>query len=552
MKKSPCLVLLCSLLFSFVSLQAQTRSTDVQQPQAAAIPLNNNDILEILKGGLSADIVVAKIKASLCDFDTSAAALSQLKSAGVPDAIILAMVQAPSANPPQHGNDVNSSRKSDSAPKRTDELAVLFKKLQNCVVTVWSEIGQGTGFIADSKGLILTNQHVVGPSEIISVQFDEKRKVRAVLLASDTEKDIAVLWANTNAFSGALVAPVMASGSQEEPVVEGERVFTIGSPLSQRKILTTGIVSKVEARAIISDINVNPGNSGGPLFNSLGFVVGLTTFNEQRRSGPGISGIVRIEEATATLDRAKAKLVTAPSLPDARLLPVEPTDTFPLDALKAAALEEKFDTKPYLFGAGDYDVALITPVLKYHFGMQSQVAAAKEKSKRTKNKAGAAAESFRPLEDLKNWEEYAGEYQPVVQIEANPKLRETFMSAFGRGLAGGRYAGPAKMRFKTDFYKMRLLCGNKEIEPIQPSKVADVVDVHNPFVNVTDATYVGFYSYPPDSVSPACGQVALELYSEKEPNKPTVKILDPKSVNRIWSDFESYRKATTTEKSDHH
>ncbi len=171
--------------------------------------------------------------------------------------------------------------------RKTDELTVQFKRLQNSVVTVWSEIGHGTGFIVDAKGLVLTNQHVVGPSEIVAVQFDQKRKVRAMLLAADPGKDVAVLWANLNALPDALVAPIARTDTKEPTLVEGERVFTIGSPLSQRKILTTGIASKVEARAIISDININPGNSGGPLFNSLGFVVGLTTFGEQRRHGPG-------------------------------------------------------------------------------------------------------------------------------------------------------------------------------------------------------------------------------------------------------------------------
>jgi len=324
--------------------------------------------------------------------------------------------------------------------RKTDELTIQFKRLQNSVVTVWSEIGHGTGFIVDAKGLVLTNQHVVGPSEIIAVQFDQKRKVRAILLAADPEKDVAVLWANLAALPDAIVAPIAPADGKEPAVVEGERVFTIGSPMSQRKILTTGIASKVEARAIISDININPGNSGGPLFNSLGLVVGLTTFGEHRRSGPGISGIVRIEEGIPLLNQAKTKMAAATAPPDLNLLPVEPTDTFPLDAIKAAAQAEKFDKGPYVSGAGDYDLAVITPVLRYRLETERQVAAAKEKGKRTKKKPEAIKGTFQPLEDLKNWAEYAGEYKPVIFIEADPKLRETFWSAFGRGLAASRTA----------------------------------------------------------------------------------------------------------------
>lgn len=100
---------------------------------------------------------------------------------------------------------------------------------------------------------------------------------------------------------------------------------------------------------------------------------------------------------------------------------------------------------------------------------------------------------------------------------------------------------PAKMRFKTDFYKMRLKCGDQEIEPIQPGKVAKVIDVHNFFVNATDASYEGLYTYPPDAISPSRGVVSLELYSEKNPGSARVRVLDNKIVQRVWTDFEPYR-----------
>jgi serine protease Do len=72
------------------------------------------------------------------------------------------------------------------------------------------------------------------------------------------------------AFPGAIAAPLAKHEDGKAAVQEGERVFTIGSPLSLDKILTTGVVSKVEAHTLLSDVNVNPGNSGGPLFNSAG------------------------------------------------------------------------------------------------------------------------------------------------------------------------------------------------------------------------------------------------------------------------------------------
>ncbi len=436
----------------------------------------------------------------------------------------------------------DNSTMTDAAPttptRKTDELTTMFQHYQNSVVTVWSEIGQGTGFIVNSRGLIVTNQHVIGPSEILSVQFDAKRKVAAKLLTFDAEKDVAVLWADLSAFPDAIAAPIARAENGQPTVVEGERVFTIGSPLSRRKILTTGIVSKVEARAIISDLNINHGNSGGPLFNSVGQVIGITTFKEQATS---VAGVIRIEEVMPTLEQASKKMAdTTP--PSSRLLPVEPQDSYPLSSLKESIENEKFDRKPYVFSEGGFNIALITPVLRYWLREEGNISAAREKEKRTKKTAAAVTNTFEPLQDLRGWAEYVGEYQPVLLIEAQPQLREAFWSALGRGLASsnGNYAGPARMKFVTDFYRMRLYCGDREVEPIQPGKAATVENIHNYFVNVNDATYEGVYSYPADAISPACGRVTLEVFSETDPNKATVKILSDKTVERIGEDFQPY------------
>ncbi|HTX14761.1 MAG TPA: hypothetical protein VMD77_05650 [Candidatus Baltobacteraceae bacterium] len=79
-----------------------------QAPQEIAKPLTNADVLDMLKAGLSQEIVIAKIKASSCEFDTAPAALKELKAANIPDAVILAMVQAPSEVPAQEGTSVAS------------------------------------------------------------------------------------------------------------------------------------------------------------------------------------------------------------------------------------------------------------------------------------------------------------------------------------------------------------------------------------------------------------------------------------------------------------
>lgn len=504
-------------------------SQPAQQVQQAA---GNQEVLELLKTGMSPAVIIAKIKASDSKFDTSPGALQALKSAGAGDEVILAIIEA--SSPKKEDAPLASSKR-----RVTDELTTKFKELQSSVVTVWSEFGHGTGFIFDERGLVMTNQHVIGPSEIVSVQFDPKLRVPARILAVDPQKDVAVLWIDITSFPNAMVAKI-AKGTEEDPIViEGERVMTIGSPLNQRKIMTTGIASKVEPRAILSDININHGNSGGPLFNSVGEVVGITTFADPDRGGPGVSGIVRIEETAPVVDLAIGKLAMTEK-PEARLLPVDPTDSYPLDAIKEIVEAKKFDFKPYLFNHADFQVTLVTPLMQYRAESEAKREAEKTKNKRTKSKEALQSSSGFSNE-FHNWAEYVGEYKPLLIVTAQPVLGESFWGAVGRGIAANYgIRAQANLRFKTDFYRMKLFCGEKEVAPIHPAKVYRLTNENSYFVRSNDATYAGAYSYPADAINESCGLVRLELFSEKHPEKAEKKTLDKKTVERIIADFQPY------------
>jgi len=425
-----------------------------------------------------------------------------------------------------------------SAKPATNDLTEQFKRLKNTVVTVRSESGHGTGFFVDAKGLILTNQHVVGNSEYLAVQFDRTHKIVAKLIAADPQKDVALLSVNMAALPNASPAPLYRAGAGKTPVQEGERVFTIGSPLSLDKIITTGIVSKVEPHTIMSDININPGSSGGPLFNGAGQVIGLTTFGARGEGGPGVSGIVRIEEGLALLDQNRAKATGTP--PPGALLPVEPLTPYPIEGLKEALRAEKYDSRPYYFPAGDFNIALSTPPLDYREVWKARLQAEREHKKRNK-KQQSADESTGSSDEPKEWEEEAGEHPAVFAIYAMPKAKEGFGSAFGRSLNPN---SAAKLKFKTDFQTMKLFCGDKEVQPIHPGRVPVTVSVQNRAVKMEDSTYKGVYMYAPDAVNPDCGQVKMEIYSSKG-GDPTVKTFDEKTVQHVWADFDAFRRAQT-------
>ena len=409
------------------------------------------------------------------------------------------------------------------------------------VVTVWSEFGHGTGFIVDPRGLILTSQRVIGPSEIITVQFDPQHKVAATIVASDNEKDIAVLWVNLSPCPDCVAAIIAPADGKYPGVVVGDKITAVSSPMGPFKDTASGVVNTVDAQSITSDIETKPWISGGPVFNTQGMVIGLTSAAAQTTPGEGPSKIVRIAEATALLDQSRTKLATG-TAPPATLLPVESADVFPNDALERMMDEKKFDFRSYFFDEGDYRITLLTPIFIYR--LRSEI-----KNENEKRQAKHKDRPIQPTPDvteiwgLKNWAPYLGEYTPVIEIMATSHMRETTGSLLGRALVGAVYTDPWQMKFKTDFYKMELKCGEKEIQPIQTGKIEEIVDNSHRFTKVVNSSSVGFYSYPPDAISPSCGQVTLELHSLKNPDKATVKTLEGKSVERIWTDFEAYRKA---------
>jgi Trypsin-like peptidase domain len=390
------------------------------------------------------------------------------------------------------------------------ELTALFDKLKNSVVAIHSESGKGSGFLVDSAGLVVTNNHVVDSSSYLAVQFDDRRKVPARLVTSNADKDVAVIRFDPSAFPEGVVAPLLPKEAAAHLAV-GQRVFTIGNPLGRQKALTTGVVSKIEKDSINSDININPGNSGGPLFTLDGQVAGITTSVLRN-----LASIVPVEVVRPLVEQARKDI--AKEVPPAPvLLPVEPTDYFPADALRELLKQERLDTKPYFFNTGEFQVGFFTPPLNYYLRHAEEMAAARKAAKRSGGDPATAKPPSGALED-------AVDYRPVLLVRVRPKFAAFF-----------------KVRFKNGFVRMRLLCGGKELTPILPGRAE--FDLYDQRERKVDTTFQGMYEYQADAVTPACGNVVLEIYSEKDPSMPESRPLDVATVQRVWSDFDAFRQA---------
>ena len=164
--------------------------------------------------------------------------------------------------------------------------------------------GVGSGFIVNSDGIILTNAHVVDDADEVTVKLTDRREFKAKVLGADKTTDIAVLKIDAKNL------PTVKIGNAESTKV-GEWVVAIGQPFGFENTVTSGIVS-AKARAlpqdsyvrfIQTDAAVNPGNSGGPLFNMRGEVIGVNSQIFSRSGGfQGLAFAIPIDVAMQVTD----------------------------------------------------------------------------------------------------------------------------------------------------------------------------------------------------------------------------------------------------------
>ncbi|WP_263382486.1 S1C family serine protease [Granulicella arctica] len=190
--------------------------------------------------------------------------------------------------------------------------------------------GQGSGFVLNKEGLILTNNHVIDNAQRVEVTLSDKHKYKATVLTVDKGHDLALIKIND------VPNLTPATLAESAGLVVGQRVYAIGNPFGLSGTMTRGIISAIRSirgpegnpieDAIQTDASVNPGNSGGPLLNSRGEVIGITTLiaSNGADQSSGIGFAIPINTAKAVLDDfAKYGRVRRPSL-DIVTLPITP------------------------------------------------------------------------------------------------------------------------------------------------------------------------------------------------------------------------------------
>lgn len=193
-----------------------------------------------------------------------------------------------------HAGDPTAAGLANLSPDEKNNTEV-FERVSPAVVNIatttlgmnfWLEIipreGQGSGFIIDGEGYVLTNNHVVAKARKITVTMADGSKVQATLVGRDPFSDLAVIK-----IPAAHVQVVAELGDSDRLRV-GQKAIAIGNPFGLSHTLTTGIISALNRGVLTeqgrqiedliqTDTAINPGNSGGPLLNSAGQVIGINT-----------------------------------------------------------------------------------------------------------------------------------------------------------------------------------------------------------------------------------------------------------------------------------
>ena len=244
-----------------------------------------------------------------------AAAASVALGAGGATAVVLALDQPAAKVLPTTVTDGAPARATPAAATSTSALTVnqIYRSASPGVVVIRTDSGEGTGFVLDTNGDIVTNDHVVAGANSVRVTFSDGRTATASIVGSDPSSDVAVIRVSV---PSSALHPLAFGDSSTASV--GDGVVAIGNPFGLSGTVTTGIISALDrtitapshfsiSGALQTDAAINPGNSGGPLLDDQGRVIGM---NSQIDSSTGGNDGVGFAIASNTVRRVAQQLVS--------------------------------------------------------------------------------------------------------------------------------------------------------------------------------------------------------------------------------------------------
>jgi S1-C subfamily serine protease len=212
---------------------------------------------------------------------------------------------SPSSQQPQKQDSVTEFAQDKAAPGsgpsvQSDDISQMVLQSKPAVVTIIAGQRLGSGFFVSSDGYVLTNSHVIQDSRP-TIRLADGKSVSASMVRNDEGKDLALLRASGSDY------PTLPLGDSSK-ALQGESVIAIGSPIGLEGTVTRGIISAIRKGPngityIQTDAAVSPGNSGGPLLNKFGQVIGINTMKSNQPDTERLGFAISINDAKQFMGR---------------------------------------------------------------------------------------------------------------------------------------------------------------------------------------------------------------------------------------------------------
>lgn len=410
----------------------------------------------------------------------------------------------------------------------------LFEKYRSGLFTVYG-MRRGTAWLADTSGLVVTSAHLLSGATEVRVQVDSATKVYARPLVVDGAHDIAVLAINMRDCTGCAALPLFDSSETVAPTA-GDRVLALGSPLNRLAVLSTGIVSNADDQGVVSDVSVGRLNTGGPLVNADGFVVGLNTNRETELSEDADARVATSVPAAALAQALAAARDSLPALATKpvsdSLLPVVPGDPFPQAPIAAVSVLPQVDLRPYRAGAGPFRMLVMTPQIMAWREKQAKAALAARKAKDPRK--AARWTHIDPIEGWRDWDDYLADRRAVVIVNVGPEQTEfpyyeaDKLQSIGEGSVGD----------------MKIYRDGVEVIPVEKVRVPAVLNVAEMRAAGRPIPMQAIYVFRIVDFAPrAVGTVASYkvTITDAATGRQLSLPLMPATIEQLWKDFRPYQ-----------
>jgi S1-C subfamily serine protease len=377
------------------------------------------------------------------------------------------------------------------------DSATVLAKYQDSVVEIWTPVAHASGFVIDAqRGLIATSQRAIGTASDVEIEMSvsgKRNKVAGRVIHEDRLTGAAILRVDPKVLGS---IPPVSTGCPAPKTLDPhfrDEITAIVAPMLGGKELADGEVNRVTPQAIFVEMRLVRDAAGGPVFSPEGDLLGISAIADADSRTSDVF-VVPVASLCETITAAEKKITGDP--PKATPLPLDPPRAAASGVMTATSGKKAAPTTA--ISASNFDIRLMTPDQLREYGNSN------------------------PMADVANWNNYIRDIAPVLLIRVSPQFEESLWKMIARGAAStqGMNLPPLKS-FTSNFLKMRVYCGDAEVTPIHPFIIERPIPDHAPIRE-------GLYVFDRTALGTQCKSVRLDLFSEKSPNTPESRTIDPK------------------------